>query len=66
MFVGLGLSGILPVIHGLQMYSMKELDQQMAFSWVMLQGALYILGAGLYAVSYIDVTRVEPRLVLIF
>ena len=51
MFVGLGLSGVIPVLHGLSFYGYRELDERMGLSWVLLQGALYIFGAFLYAVS---------------
>lgn len=51
MFVGLGLSGVVPVMHGLKFYGYRELNQRMGLSWVLLQGGLYIFGAFLYAVS---------------
>jgi adiponectin receptor len=51
MFVGLGLSGVVPILHGLSIYGFQQMDKQMGLSWVMLQGALYIFGAFLYAVS---------------
>ncbi|KAL2260818.1 hypothetical protein VTK26DRAFT_5062 [Humicola hyalothermophila] len=52
MFVGLGLSGVVPVLHALAFYSLRELDERMGLSWVVLQGALYIFGAFLYAVRW--------------
>ncbi|KAK3990991.1 hemolysin-III related-domain-containing protein [Cladorrhinum sp. PSN332] len=53
MFVGLGLSGVLPIVHALvRLYSFKELDERMGLSWVILQGALYIFGAFLYAARW--------------
>ncbi|KAK4247928.1 hemolysin-III related-domain-containing protein [Corynascus novoguineensis] len=52
MFVGLGLSGVIPVLHGLSFYGYRELDERMGLSWVLLQGALYISGAFLYAVRF--------------
>lgn len=51
MFVGLGLSGVVPILHALMFYGYRELDERMGLSWVILQGALYIFGAFLYAVS---------------
>lgn len=51
MFVSLGLSGVVPVIHGAIIYGFWQLDEQMGLRWVLLQGALYIFGAFLYAVS---------------
>ncbi|AEO67128.1 uncharacterized protein THITE_118384 [Thermothielavioides terrestris NRRL 8126] len=52
MFVGLGLSGVVPILHALSVYGYRELDQRMGLSWVILQGALYIFGAFLYAVRW--------------
>ena len=52
MFVAMGLSAVLPVLHGLQIYGYQELEQRMGLSWVVAQGVLYITGAGLYAVSH--------------
>jgi adiponectin receptor len=51
MFVGLGLSGVVPVLHGLAIYGFQTLHQRMGLGWVLLQGFLYIFGAFLYAVS---------------
>lgn len=51
MFVAMGLSAVFPVLHGLQIYGWEQLERQMSLSWVILQGALYITGAALYAVS---------------
>ena len=50
MFVALGLSAIFPVLHGLQLYGFQQMCQQMGLFWVILQGLLYITGAGIYAV----------------
>ncbi|KAK4188442.1 hemolysin-III related-domain-containing protein [Podospora australis] len=53
MFVGLGLSGVLPIIHALVfLYSYGELNQRMGLSWVILQGGMYIFGAFLYAARW--------------
>ena len=52
MFVCMGLSAVVPVLHGLNLYGFEEMRGRMALSWVALQGFLYILGAGLYAVSH--------------
>lgn len=52
MFVGLGVSGVFPVIHGLTIYGYKELNERMGLSWVLLQGLLYISGAFLYALRW--------------
>ncbi|KAK8089649.1 hemolysin III family channel protein [Apiospora hydei] len=52
MFVGLGVSGVLPICHALTTYGYKGLDQRMGLSWVLLEGFLYIFGAFLYAVRW--------------
>ena len=51
MFVSMGLSAIFPVLHGLRLYGADELNKRIGLVWLVLQGALYILGAGIYAVS---------------
>ena len=50
MFSAMGLSAVVPVLHGLKMYGRKQLELQMGLSWVVSQGILYILGAAIYAV----------------
>lgn len=54
MFVGLGLSGVVPILHALTFYSFKQLNERMGLGWIVLQGALYIFGAFLYAVRSPD------------
>lgn len=51
MFVGLGVSSVLPVCQGIAIYGYHELENRMGLNWVVLQGFLYIFGAFLYAVS---------------
>jgi adiponectin receptor len=50
MFVSMGLSAIFPVLHGLKLYGTSQMRKQIGLSWLVLQGGLYILGAGIYAV----------------
>ncbi|PHH69100.1 hypothetical protein CDD82_7988 [Ophiocordyceps australis] len=52
MFVGLGISGVIPGIHGLMLYGYEELQIRMSINWVAAQGALYIFGAALYAARW--------------
>ncbi|KAI1828544.1 hemolysin-III channel protein Izh2 [Xylaria intraflava] len=52
MFVGLGISGVVPVCHGLVIYGYRPLCERMGLDWILLQGALYIFGAFLYAVRW--------------
>ena len=50
MFVGLGASGVVPMIQGLQTHGFEAMDERMSLSLVTLQGLIYIFGAFLYAV----------------
>ncbi|KAI1428274.1 hemolysin-III channel protein Izh2 [Xylaria sp. FL1777] len=52
MFVGLGVSGVVPVCHGLTIYGYHSLNERMGLNWVLFQGGLYIFGAFLYAVRW--------------
>ncbi|KAK4100923.1 HlyIII-domain-containing protein [Parathielavia hyrcaniae] len=52
MYVALGLSGVVPILHALTSRGYRELDERMGLSWVILQGALYIFGALVYAVRF--------------
>lgn len=58
MFVAMGLSAVVPVLHGLQMYGYQQLERQIGLTWLVSQGALYITGAALYAVrTEIDIRQ---------
>ncbi|KAL3295422.1 hemolysin iii family channel protein [Colletotrichum asianum] len=59
MFVALGTSGVVPVIHGLTVYGRAEMENRMSLSWVVLHGAMYIFGAFLYAARWPE--RSYPR-----
>ena len=50
MFVGFGLSAILPVLHGVYLYGFDHMNYSIGLDWVLLQGFLYVLGAVIYAV----------------
>ncbi|KFA65934.1 hypothetical protein S40285_02394 [Stachybotrys chlorohalonatus IBT 40285] len=52
MFVALGLSGVVPVIHGVRLYGYQALEDRMSISLIILHGAMYIFGAFLYAVRW--------------
>lgn len=56
MFVGMGMSAIFPVVHGLVLYGTGQMVRQIGLWWVLLQGFLYTLGAAIYA------ARVPERL----
>lgn len=51
MFVMMGMSAIFPVLHGVKIFGAAQMQQQIGLSWLVTQGLLYILGAGIYAVS---------------
>ncbi|KAI0763120.1 HlyIII-domain-containing protein [Trametes elegans] len=48
-FILLGLSGIIPTLHGLVAHGFYTLCYEMGFGWLLASGALYIVGALLYA-----------------
>ena len=47
----MGLSAVFPVLHGLKVYGIEKMNDQIGLTWLVGQGVLYILGAGIYAVS---------------
>ncbi|RPA93003.1 HlyIII-domain-containing protein [Choiromyces venosus 120613-1] len=49
MFVGMGLSSVLPVLHGVRIYGFEGLHVRMGVWWMLLEGGLYVFGAGVYA-----------------
>jgi predicted membrane channel-forming protein YqfA (hemolysin III family) len=51
MFVAMGTSAVVPVLHGIFLFGFAQLERQMGVSWLILQGVLYISGAAIYAVS---------------
>ncbi|EGX54240.1 hypothetical protein AOL_s00004g273 [Orbilia oligospora ATCC 24927] len=56
MFVAMGLSGVLPIVHGIQLHGIEEVERRSAMSWLLAEGAAYLVGALLYA------ARVPERL----
>lgn len=51
MFVAMGLSAVIPVIHGISLYGVKGMEQKIGLTWLVLQGVLYVVGAFIYAVG---------------
>lgn len=51
-FIGLGMSAVIPVAHGVKMYGVEHMQNSMGLNWVLLMGFLYLLGAGLYAARW--------------
>ena len=49
MFVAMGLSAVVPVFHGLSLYGLNKMSKLIGLPWLVTQGVLYIIGAGLYA-----------------
>ncbi|KAF2202355.1 HlyIII-domain-containing protein [Delitschia confertaspora ATCC 74209] len=58
MFVLMGLSAIFPVIHGLRLFGLEQMQKTTSLNWVVLQGSLYILGAFIYAMRIPE--RLKP------
>lgn len=52
MFVAMGMSAIFPVLHGIEVHGLQDMRDRIGLIWLLTQGALYILGAGIYAVSH--------------
>ncbi|KAF8916503.1 hemolysin-III related-domain-containing protein [Mucidula mucida] len=48
-FVGLGLTGVIPVCHTLFTHGLERLVFEMGTNWLLLSAALYLIGATLYA-----------------
>ena len=49
MFVLMGLSAVVPMFHGIKVYGLAHMREAASLDWVVAQGALYILGAVIYA-----------------
>lgn len=62
MFVAMGLSAVLPILHGMQLYGLATLTHTIGLRWVVLQGMLYIVGAGLYAVRPLTLPAPFPAI----
>ena len=57
MFVGFGLSAVLPVLHGVFLYGLEQMNYSIGLKWVFLEGFLYVGGAVIYTVcSYSSAT----------
>ncbi|EQL37343.1 hypothetical protein BDFG_01308 [Blastomyces dermatitidis ATCC 26199] len=49
MFISMGLSAVFPVLHGVSIFGVELMLKQIGLFWLVLQGALYIIGAIIYA-----------------
>ncbi|CAK7205567.1 hypothetical protein SEUCBS139899_008344 [Sporothrix eucalyptigena] len=60
LFVALGMSGVVPIVHSLLFLEdgttlgarYQQLNARMGLNWVLLQGVLYVFGAFLYAARW--------------
>ncbi|KAF4122343.1 hypothetical protein GMORB2_7335 [Geosmithia morbida] len=52
MFIGLGLSGVVPVVHCVSIYGYSVVMDRMAVNWIIIHGVMYIFGAVLYAARW--------------
>jgi adiponectin receptor len=59
MFVTMGLSAVIPVIHGLSIYGLDGMEDRIALRWLVSQGVTYVAGAGIYALRVPE--RWKPR-----
>ncbi|KAF9261710.1 HlyIII-domain-containing protein [Marasmius fiardii PR-910] len=48
-FIGLGLSAVVPLVHWASVHGIRKMFQEMGFSWLLISGFIYIVGALLYA-----------------
>ncbi|KAB8338947.1 hypothetical protein FH972_021887 [Carpinus fangiana] len=51
MFAAMGLSAVVPVFHGLQLYGTERMESLIGLRWLVFQGVLYLVGAATYAVN---------------
>lgn len=61
LFAGVGMSAVVPVVHGVWRVGVRQLEDQVGLSWLALQYLVYGAGAMLYAVSLVRRT-VPPSL----
>ncbi|PGH35705.1 hypothetical protein GX50_01418 [[Emmonsia] crescens] len=51
-FVGMGLSGLLPIIHAASIYPYAQLNQQAGLGYYLVEGLALIIGVGFYATHF--------------
>ncbi|KAH7231808.1 hemolysin-III related-domain-containing protein [Fusarium redolens] len=52
MFAAAGLSGFIPIIHGVTIYGYKGLDDRVSVTCIVIHGAMYLFGAVLYVARW--------------
>jgi adiponectin receptor len=45
MFIGLGLSGVIPTIHSIHLHGVEHMREELGLDWILFMAALYITGA---------------------
>lgn len=53
-FVGCGLSGIVPLVHGVRMFGWEQMNKQSGMPYYMIEGAFLLGGAFIYGVSVLE------------
>ncbi|KAF9188482.1 hypothetical protein BGZ51_000571 [Haplosporangium sp. Z 767] len=48
LFLGMGLSGLFPIIHGIVLYGFRMAQQAIALNYIFSMGASYVIGALIY------------------
>lgn len=51
-FVFTGLSGLIPIIHGIVMFGFMQMAKQSGLFYFLAEGGLFLIGAVVYAVSW--------------
>lgn len=49
MFIAMGLSALIPVLHGVNIYGIDGMEDRIGLRWLISQGVTYVLGATIYA-----------------
>ena len=50
MYTGLGLSAIIPIVHGIAIHGWVIQNHRMGLNWMSLMAAFNVLGAAVYAI----------------
>ncbi|RKF80992.1 ADIPOR-like receptor SPBC12C2.09c [Golovinomyces cichoracearum] len=58
MFIGLGLSAVFPVLHGIKIFGLEIMRSRIGLTGLLLEGFFYISGASIYAARWPE--RIRP------
>ena len=61
MYTGLGVSFVIPIIHGLTIYGWEVQRMRMSLEWMGLMTALNFAGAATYAARVCHITKSNSR-----